>query len=72
MLEENQSAPNNLVSTKIPNPFTIITNEQFQEILDLDPLKLSDIKQSLLDDISMLEDMKQSYLRRLKNLSIDG
>lgn len=69
MLEE---IPKNLVSTKIPNPFTIITNEQFQEILDLDPLKLTDIKQSLLDDISMLEDMKQSYLRRLKNLNIDG
>jgi len=54
------------------NPFTIITNEQFQEILDLDPLKLSDIKQSLLDDISMLEDRKQYYLRKLKNLNIDG
>ena len=69
MIEE---IPKNLVSTKIPNPFTIITNEQFQEILDLDPLKLTGIKQSLLDDISMLEDRKQYYLRKLKNLSIDG
>jgi hypothetical protein len=72
MLDETQQITNNLVSTKIPNPFTIITNEQFQEILDLDPLKLSDIKQSLLDDISMLEDRKQYYLRKLKNLNIDG
>ena len=68
MIEEHQSAPINLVSTKIPNPFTIITNEQFQEILDLDKIKLSQLRKSLLDDISMLENMKTCYMQKLDDI----